>query len=174
MLKESARKTFMCVLIGVVIVLALVVIPRLKEKEEAGQNPVVSESVSVETEGGEDLVLLSASSTEPETEPEIEPAPESEPESAPKQIEYKFRNKKLLNSHFEKHGEEMGFETAAEYEAAASAVVNNPEALHKIEKEDGDDVYYVEATNEFVIVSKDGYIRTYFNPSDGIKYFNRQ
>ena len=31
-----------------------------------------------------------------------------------------------------------------------------------------------ESTNEFVIVSTDGYIRTYFKPSDGIEYFKRQ
>ena len=170
MLKENARKTFMCVLIGVVIILALVVIPKLQEKEEAGQDPVISESVTVEAEtGGEDMVLLSTTVAEPETEPEPEPVPEQQ-----ETVDYKFRNKNLLKSHFEKHGIEMGFETAADYEAAASTVVNNPESLHKIEKEDGDDVYYLEATNEFVIVSGDGYIRTYFNPSDGINYFNRQ
>lgn len=61
-----------------------------------------------------------------------------------------------------------------EYEKAASAVVTNPDALHKTEAEDGDDVYYVESTNEFVIVSTDGYIRTYFNPDAGIAYYNRQ
>ena len=44
----------------------------------------------------------------------------------------------------------------------------------KIEEEDGDDVYYIESTNEFVVVSKDGYLRTYFYPSDGLDYFNRQ
>ena len=37
-----------------------------------------------------------------------------------------------------------------------------------------DNVYYLESTNEFVIVSTDGYIRTYFKPNDGIDYFNRQ
>ena len=42
------------------------------------------------------------------------------------------------------------------------------------EKEDGDDVYYKEDTNEFVVVSTDGYIRTYFNPDSGKKYFDRQ
>ena len=68
----------------------------------------------------------------------------------------------------------MGFDNAEEYEAAASRVVNNPDALHKTEKEDGDDVYYIEETNEFVIVSKDGYLRTYFNPSRGIDYYNSQ
>ena len=85
-----------------------------------------------------------------------------------------FRNEKLLQQHYEKHGVEMGFSSAEEYEAAASAVANNPDALHKQEAEDGDDVYYLEDTNEFVIVSTDGYIRTYFNPSAGMDYFNRQ
>lgn len=87
---------------------------------------------------------------------------------------YTFRNQKLLNSHYEKHGKDMGFSSAKEYEKAASAVVTNPKALHKTEAEDGDDVYYVESTNEFVIVSTDGYIRTYFNPDAGIAYYNRQ
>lgn len=89
-------------------------------------------------------------------------------------VTYKFRSKKLLDQHYEKHGKEMGFVSAADYEKAASDVVNNPDALHKIEKEDGDYVYYVEATNEFVIVSTDGYIRTYFLPSAGKSYYDRQ
>ena len=89
-------------------------------------------------------------------------------------MSYYFRNKKLLDSHYEKHGIEMGFASAEEYLAAANAVVSNPNALHKKEKEDNDDIYYVEATNEFVVVSSDGYIRTYFNPSAGINYYNRQ
>ena len=85
-----------------------------------------------------------------------------------------FRNEKLLHEHFEKHGIEMGFKSESEYENAASNVVSNTEALHKTEAEDGDDVYYLEKTNEFVIVSTDGYLRTYFYPNDGINYFNRQ
>ena len=88
--------------------------------------------------------------------------------------EYRFRSKKLLNQHYEKHGYDMGFKNAAAYEAAASKVINNPDALTKTEKEDGDYVYYVEATNEFVVLSKDGYIRTYFEPDRGIDYYNRQ
>lgn len=90
------------------------------------------------------------------------------------QSDLKFRNQELLDQHYEKHGKDMGFESAEEYEAAAGKVVVNKETLHKIEKEDGDDVYYLEETNEFVVVSKDGYIRTYFNPDDGLDYFNRQ
>lgn len=88
--------------------------------------------------------------------------------------EYTFRNNTRRDEHYEKHGKYMGFDDAEEYEEAASDVVNNPESLHKTEKEDGDDVYYLKDSNEFVIVSSDGYIRTYFNPDDGIAYYNRQ
>ncbi len=87
---------------------------------------------------------------------------------------YKFRSKTLLNQHYEKHGKEMGFASAEEYEKAAAAVPNSPNVLHKTEKEDGDDVYYIESTNEFVVISTDGYIRTYFNPDNGIDYYNKQ
>lgn len=41
--------------------------------------------------------------------------------------------------------------------------VKNSAALHKTEAEDGDGVYYLESTNELVIVSTDGYIRTFLN-----------
>ena len=93
-------------------------------------------------------------------------------------VEYHFRNEKLLNQHFEKHGSEFyddfGYITAEDYERGASDVINNPEALFKTEAEDGDGVYYIEDSNEFVILSTDGYIRTYFRPSGRIDYFNRQ
>ncbi|MBR4344862.1 MAG: hypothetical protein IKP88_19520 [Lachnospiraceae bacterium] len=105
------------------------------------------------------------------------PTPEptaTDDNSDSKYVEYRFRSKKLLDQHFEKHGKEMGFSSSQEYEKAASDVINNPKALSKIEKEDGDFVYYVEETNEFVILSTDGYIRTYFLPSQGKKYYDRQ
>lgn len=95
-------------------------------------------------------------------------------QSEPQTVTLKFRNKNLLDQHYEKHGKDMGFSSAAEYEKAAAAVPTNPAALHKIEKEDGDDVYYIEATNEFVVVSTDGYIRTYFLPDSGKRYFDKQ
>lgn len=87
---------------------------------------------------------------------------------------YTFKNKELLNSHYEKHGIDMGFSSAEEYEKAASAVVNSSDALHKKEREDNDDVYYIEETNEFVIVSDEGFIRTYFFPDAGKAYYDRQ
>ena len=89
-------------------------------------------------------------------------------------VDYEFRSEKLWMEHFEKHGEEMGFDTAEEYLEAANDVIDDPDVLHKTEKEDGDDIYYLEDSNEFVVVSTDGYLRTYFEPSDGMAYYERQ
>lgn len=99
------------------------------------------------------------------------------PTEAPEEIEltdYGFRNQKLQDSHFEKHGIEMGFETVEDYIEAANKVISNPDALHKLEAEDNDHIYFIEETNEFVVLSQDGYIRTYYIANGGIDYFNRQ
>ena len=101
-------------------------------------------------------------------------APNSSPASLQTSRPITFRNESLLKEHFEKHGKEMGFTDAKAYEQAAAAVVTNPLSLHKVEAEDNDDVYYLESTNEFVIVSTDGYIRTYFKPDKGKAYFDQQ
>lgn len=95
-------------------------------------------------------------------------------ESSNNEILYQFRNDKYLTEHFEKHGSDFDYATKEEYLAGANKVISSDNVLHKIEKEDGDDVYYLEETNEFVIVSTDGYIRTYFKPANGIAYYNRQ
>lgn len=89
--------------------------------------------------------------------------------------QYKFRYEDRLTQHYNKHNEDFGYASQEEYEQHASDVVNNPKALHKTEKEDGDDVYFLESTGEFVIVAKGtNYIRTYFKPSAGKAYFDRQ
>lgn len=103
--------------------------------------------------------------------PEDETAAASAPASV---YVYSFRKAEYLQEHFERHGAEFGYASADEYLAGANRVVASPEVLHKLEAEDGDDVYYLESTNEFVIVSTDGYLRTYFKPDDGKAYFDRQ
>ncbi len=134
-------------------------------------NPVQTGSVTNTPEQSSDPT------PEPTAAPTAAPTATSTPAPIPTevpQITYRFRNNKLLTEHYEKHGIEMGFDSKESYEQAASDVINNPAALHKTEKEDNDFVYYVEESNEFVILSVDGYIRTYFNPSAGISYYNRQ
>lgn len=41
-------------------------------------------------------------------------------------------------------------------------------------KVNGDILYYNKATNEFAAQTKDGIIKTYFKPKNGIEYFNKQ
>lgn len=88
-------------------------------------------------------------------------------------VELGFKYPDRLTEHYEKHGIEMGFASEEDYLKAANAVITNLESLHKFEAEDGDDVYFLESTNEIVFVSKEGFIRTYFI-ADGIEYFDRQ
>ncbi|MBE6835682.1 MAG: hypothetical protein E7515_05460 [Ruminococcaceae bacterium] len=90
-------------------------------------------------------------------------------------VTYGFKNKKSLNDHFEKHGADTYCKTAEEYLEKANAVINNPDALTKIESDegDGDRIFYIEETDEIVFLSTDGFIRTYFICS-GKDYFDRQ
>ena len=144
----------------------------------------IVEDNKTETESETEIEAETKSEAEAEPDTESEVIPESAEvseqvdESAPAtdevDITYEFRNKTLWIEHFEKHGEEFPYETKEEYLMGANIMLSNPNKLHKLEKEDGDDVYYLEETNEFIIVSKDGYLRTYFKPSKGKKYFDKQ
>ena len=89
-------------------------------------------------------------------------------------VSLEFRNETLWEDHFEKHGSEFGYKSKEEYLKGANEVINSSTSKHKTEAEDGDEIYYDEEKNEIVFVSTDGYIRTYFKPSDGINYYNRQ
>lgn len=139
-------------------------------------NNDVSEEIFSNVQTTVSKITEASAVTEVETTAEVNEestsAEVTETESPAKQ--YRFRNSELLDSHYEKHGIEMGFASAEEYEKAAAAVITAPGVLHKYEKEDNDDVYYLESTNEFVIVSTDGFIRTYFKPNSGKDYFDRQ
>lgn len=139
-------------------------------------NNDISEEITTTVHTTAKRVSETSAVTEVETTAEVTEASTSaavtETEIPAKQ--YRFRNSELLDSHYKKHGIEMGFASAEEYEKAAAAVITAPEVLHKYEKEDNDDVYYLESTNEFVIVSTDGYIRTYFKPDSGKDYFDKQ
>jgi len=94
-------------------------------------------------------------------------------ERQPKARQYTFRTEKSLKDHYKKHGADTYCKSAEEYLEKANAVINNPNALTKIEAEDGDMVYYIEETDEIVFLSTDGYIRTYFICS-GRAYFDKQ
>lgn len=169
---------FVC---AVVIVAVLFALSTMRMPEDGG----ATEGIPVQADGSGSLSEASDESADssveelPESVPEsiesiLEDAQSAEWADVPQEQTYSFRNERLLNQHYEKHGIEMGFATIEEYVAAANAVINHPDVLHKQEAEDNDDVYFLEATNEFVVVSTDGFIRTYFIASGGIDYYNRQ
>ena len=142
------------------------------ENEYASDN---ESKVEIQDENANDTELDAEIQDENTNDIELEiEAVEEETALEEVEILYTFRYRNNLESHYEKHGIEMGFDSPEEYLAAANKALANPDILHKIEAEDGDDVYYLEETNEFIVVSTDGYIRTYYYPTDGIDYFNRQ
>ena len=169
-MKKNKLKTIILTILtvlafsGTVLLSGCDAIVEVLEAAEEVAAPVADDAVQVETPS---VVEPTAWVAETPTE-----APTKAP--VPATVSYRFRNDKLLTRHYEKHGIEMGFDSKESYEAAASAVINNPAALTKTENEDGDYVYYVESTNEFAVLSTDGYIRTYFKPDAGIKYYNKQ
>ena len=89
--------------------------------------------------------------------------------------QYTFRNKQRYDEHYEKHGAEFGDITKEQYLELANELINSEsdQVLHKY-SEDGDYMYFDQDTNYFLVLSEDGYIRTFFIPSAGIKYWNRQ
>lgn len=151
-------------------------------RPDAANEPALE--TEAEVSAAEGMQVAPPADTQPETIEEPEDVPADTPQTTPEDTQssrtaspayqYSFRKAAYLQEHFEKHGTEFGYATADEYLAGANRVVASPEALHKLEAEDGDDVYYLESTNEFVIVSTDGYLRTYFKPDDGKAYFDRQ
>lgn len=171
-------------ILGTIVVLAIYVVLQWTGILGGGESPdaPVSTQAPQITEAPKDTETPQATEVPKSTEtPQMTEAPKPTeipaPTEAPTEVEltdYGFRNKKLQDSHFEKHGIEMGFETVEDYIEAANRVISNPDALHKLEAEDDDHIYFIEETNEFVVLSQDGYIRTYYIANGGIDYFNRQ
>lgn len=140
------------------------------QSEDFAKPEDISEDTAQDTQPKGSANAEDVSADKPQQTPEDAQTAKTEPAA----YTYSFRKAEYLQEHFEKHGAEFGYASADEYLAGANRVVVSPEALHKLEAEDGDDVYYLESGNEIVFVSTDGYIRTYFKPDDGKAYFDRQ
>jgi pyocin large subunit-like protein len=90
-----------------------------------------------------------------------------------------FRTPDLFDNHFQKHvikQKEFGNITKEEYLKKAQALVSQKGGGNILIKKnsEGDTLFFNRETNEFAVLSKDGYIRTFFKPQDGIAYFNKQ
>lgn len=84
---------------------------------------------------------------------------------------YTFYDTNSMVSHYVKHGNEVACNSMEDYLFKANSVIINPNVLKKIQQ-DGDTAYFYPPTNEFVVVAKAGYIRTFFKAN--MYYFNKQ
>lgn len=88
-------------------------------------------------------------------------------------IKAEFESPELLTRHYEKHREEFGDITETEYLEKANQLFY--EALSKdveqVIRSDGSISKYKFSTNEFLVITKDEKIRTYFKPVDGAEYW---
>ncbi len=94
------------------------------------------------------------------------------PASPYAQQELGFIDEDSLKQHYKKHGIEMGFASADEYVRRANEVIKGN--VLSTRQDDNDIAYFNEESEEFVVVSPQGFIRTYFIPDTGIEYFKKQ
>ncbi len=85
-------------------------------------------------------------------------------------------NKKTLSAHFKRHGEEFPGMTKEEYEARAvkfANSINKNDCVSFIDNKNSTHKFNT-VTGEYSIISKNGYVITYFKPEKGYEYFKLQ
>lgn len=85
-------------------------------------------------------------------------------------------NKNTLNGHFDNHGKSMGFDSEESYKQHAIKFANTIDRKNCTSFVDKNGSTYKcnKKTNEFAIVTKDGYVVTYYKPSGGYEYYKEQ
>lgn len=85
-------------------------------------------------------------------------------------------NKTTLQDHFERHGAQVGATSVEEYAAKAVKFANNVDRKNCITMKawNGTTYKYNKKTNEFAIITKKGIVITYYKPTEGKEYFNKQ
>lgn len=87
--------------------------------------------------------------------------------------QYTFKNERLARQHYQKHGAELGYHSQEAYLNGARRTIASADL--KGYQLDGDIQYLNSSSCDYVVVSPQGYIRTYFRPSgDCEAYFKRQ
>ncbi len=85
-------------------------------------------------------------------------------------------NKSTLDRHYKEHGRQVGANSREKYAAKAIHFANNVDRKNNITMKAANRTTYKfsRLTHEFAIITKKGIVITYFKPSDGIRYFNKQ
>lgn len=87
-----------------------------------------------------------------------------------------FRSGDRLLEHYRKHGAEFGARSPAEYLREAQALRDRPPggAVLELRRRDGVVTRFDRDTGAFLAFNPDLTIRTFFKPTDGVAYFQRQ
>lgn len=88
-------------------------------------------------------------------------------------IKIEFETPESMQKHYVKHGEEYGDISIESYVSLANELANMPvsDDVEKIVRSDGSTAIYRFSTNDFLVVTKDGSIRTFFKPKNGKEYW---
>ncbi len=148
-----------------------------EENSNAVWDTPPEESVPTDTTAPPETTPAPETTLAPETTtapPETEPVA-TEPEDDVVEISYYFRNKSTYDSHYEKHKDEFGDITQEDYLRMANELIfSDADTVLTKYEDDGDFMYFDTATGYFLVLAPDDYIRTFFVPTDGIDYWNRQ
>lgn len=88
-------------------------------------------------------------------------------------IKIEFETPESMQKHYVKHGEEYGDISIESYVSLANELANMPvsDDVEKIVRSDGSTAIYRFSTNDFLVVTKGGSIRTFFKPKNGKEYW---
>lgn len=91
-------------------------------------------------------------------------------------IEVRFETPEKMQKHYDKHIDKYGNISISEYIALANELVNakDTDGIERIVRSDESTAIYRFSTNDFLVITKDGYIRTFFKPDDGEAYWREE
>lgn len=94
----------------------------------------------------------------------------------PRHPQIGFRTSERLREHFRKHGREFHAKSADAYLRLAQLLRDRPKGGDVLEfvRNDAVTCKFDRATGAFIAYDSDGTIRTFFRPTDGEAYFERQ
>jgi len=87
-----------------------------------------------------------------------------------------FASRQKLVDHYKKHGLEFGAVTMEQYLRKAQDLRDRPAggAILESVRPEGVVTRFDRGSGDFIAFNRDGIIRTYFRPTDGEKYYQRQ
>ncbi len=85
-------------------------------------------------------------------------------------------NKKTLDRHFDDHGKSLNFDSRECYKQHAIKFANTIDKnnCESFVGKNQSTYKYNKKTNEFAIITKNGYVVTYYKPTGGYKYYKEQ